>query len=666
MNRLSRENSPYLRHAAAQPIDWYPWGEEAFDIARSKDKPVFLSSGAIWCHWCHVMADESFVDLEVAKIFKEHFIAVKLDRDEKPDIDRRYQRAAAAAGVGGGWPLSVFLTPEKKPFFVGTYFPPEDGYGRPSFKRVLRTVAHHYRTRRDEIELQSDRLFSAMAFEGNQSNATTIPGPDALDEAAGLMLSHFDSEHGGFGSAPKFPMAGAIDFLLQRYALTGNGVIGNAVRKTLDAMARGGFHDQLGGGFHRYSVDDSWSIPHFEKMADDNAWLLRNYLDGYSLLGEEHHRQVALGIVKFVRDVLSDPRGGFYASQDADVTASDEGGYFTWTEDEFRDILAPVEYEVLSLHLLSDKGSMHHNPSKKTLLMNMSDADIARRLNLDRDVVVEAINSGKTKLINLRRRREEPFVDRTIYTSLNGGLITAFLKAFRVLRDEDTRDFALLSLDRVIRERLIDGKLHHVEGVEALLDDYAALIDALIEAYEVTRDRRHLDLANRLADQTIEKFWDGERGGFFDSEHDVLGTRLRTIEDVPHPSANGVTFLVLLKLSAILEKPELRALVEKGIISFADEARKMGPHAGCFFAALDAYHNMIRLEFEGPPPEALLNEAWEHTKPVSAHLYRPGPGRVIPCSWTACFEPLESPEEFQGFLKTMSKRAPVETQDSPK
>jgi uncharacterized protein len=658
MNRLSQENSPYLRHAATQPIDWYPWGEKAFRVAAKQDKPVFLSSGAVWCHWCHVMADESFSDLEVARLLKSHFVAVKLDRDEKPDVDRRYQRAAAAAGVGGGWPLSVFLTPDKKPFFVGTYFPPEDGYGRPSFKRVLRVVAHHYRTKRDDIEAHGDQLLAAIASGTNGQTGTPVaPGPEALEEAAGLMLSHFDSEHGGFGSMPKFPMAGALDFLMQRYSLSGNGVVGNAIRKTLDAMAVGGFHDQLGGGFHRYSVDDSWSVPHFEKMADDNAWLLRNYLDGYSLLNESHYKNVAQGIIRFVRDVLSDPRGGFYSSQDADVTSSDEGGYFTWTDDQFRDALTPDEYQVLSLHFLSDKASMHHDQSKKALLIGMPPGDIAPRLGLDQDAVLRIIEAGKAKLLDVRAEREEPFIDRTMYTSLNGGLISAFIKAFRVVGDEDARDFALRSLERITRERFVDGRLYHCDGVEALLDDYAALTDALVEAYEVTQDPAHLDLAHRLASQMIDKFSDSESGGFFDSEHEVLGVRLKTIEDVPHPSANGVAFLALLKLSAILDKPGFRALVGKGLALFGDEARKMGPHAGCFFAALDAYHNMIRLDFEGTPERELLNEAWAHSKPVTAHVYRPGSGQVVPCLWATCFEPVKRPEELRDFLQVVARQA---------
>lgn len=365
MNRLSGEKSAYLRHAAHQKIDWHPWSDEVFEKARRENKPVFLSTGAVWCHWCHVMAKECFEDEEVTRLLNEHFLNIKLDRDERPEIDRRYQKAVIAMGSPGGWPLSVFLTPDRKPFFGGTYFPPDDLYGRPGFKRVLRSVVEFYHTNGIRVYEYSDRVMDFLKTAPMPSGEI---GGSLLDQAVRDILSEYDPQNGGFGKMPKFPMPGAMEFLMRRYFFTGNESVGLVVRKTLEAMAKGGFHDQLGGGFHRYSVDEGWIVPHFEKMADDNSWLLRNYVDAYALFGDRYFRDVAKGVTGFFRDVLSDPEGGFYASQDADVTPDDEGGYFTWREKDFRKVLNDDEYRALSLHLLHERGAMHHDPSKKVPL----------------------------------------------------------------------------------------------------------------------------------------------------------------------------------------------------------------------------------------------------------------------------------------------------------
>lgn len=648
MKRLAHEKSPYLRHAATQPVDWYPWGEEAFRTAAEQDKPIFVSSGAVWCHWCHVMAQESFCDPAVAALLNEHFINIKLDRDERPDIDRRYQRLAALAGVGGGWPLSLFLTPDTRPFFVGTYFPPRDAYGRPGFMRIVETIANAYETKRDEIEEYARNL--SPGLKQKEAAAGTI-SVDFLDEAAGHMLAQFDSRNGGFGSAPKFPLPGAIDFLLQRYTLTGNGVIGNAVRKTLEAMAKGGFHDQLAGGFHRYSVDDAWGVPHFEKMADDNAWLLRNYLDAYAVFKDEYFADVARGIITFIRETLANPAGGFYASQDADVTPDDEGGYFTWTEDEIREVVTPEEYKVLSLHLLAKDGSMHHDPLKKVLRIAAEPEQIAGELGMDIGKVRALVVSGKERLLEYRRARTEPFIDKTLYTSLNGPLIAAFYRAFRVLKDTTAKEFAQASLDRIVREHVADDRVLHTVGVRGLLDDYTALIDALIEAYEVTADRSRLALADRLMEQMIAKFWDVAQGGFFDAEEKVLGLRLKDAEDIPHPSANSVAVLLLLKLSALLRKESFRALAEKSLNAFIPSARHSGVHAGYFFTALDAFFHLLTLECEAAPDSTLGSEVQALVKPHTAVSYAAGPGRVIPCFGTTCFEPIGNAADFLTFVQ---------------
>ncbi len=648
MKRLAHEKSPYLRHAATQPVDWYPWGEEAFQAAVEQDKPIFVSSGAVWCHWCHVMAQESFCDPAIAALLNEHFISIKLDRDERPDIDRRYQRLAALAGVGGGWPLSLFLTPDKKPFFVGTYFPPRDAHGRPGFMRIVETIADVYETKREEIDEYARNLSPGLKQKESAGGAISV---ELLDEAAGHMLAQFDSKNGGFGTAPKFPMPGAIDFLLQRYTLTGNGVIGNAVRKTLEAMARGGFHDQLAGGFHRYSVDDAWGVPHFEKMADDNAWLLRNYLDAYAVFGDEYFADVARGIIAFIREALADPAGGFYASQDADVTPDDEGGYFTWTEAEIREVVTPEEYEVLSLHLLDKDGSTHHDPSKKVLRIAAEAEQVAAQLGSDIGRVHALIAAGKQRLLEYRRARTEPFIDRTLYTSLNGSLIAGFYRASRVLKDNRAREFAHMSLARIVREHVTDEGVLHTGGVKGLLDDYTALIDALIEAYQVTSEPSHLALADRLMEQTIAKFGDNAEGGFFDAEEKVLGLRLKDAEDIPHPAANSVAILLLLKLSALLRKESFRAYAGKSLEAFIPSARPSGVHAGYFFTALDAFFHLLTLECEAAPDSTLGMEALAQVKPHTAISYSAGRGRVIPCFGTVCFEPIDNVRDFLSFVR---------------
>jgi uncharacterized protein len=649
VNRLSKEKSPYLRHAANQKIDWYPWSDHAFDRAREQDKPVFLSSGAIWCHWCHVMAKECFEDKEIAELLNEHFISIKLDRDERPDIDRRYQNAVSAMGFGGGWPLNVFLTPEKKPFFGGTYFPPEDSPMRPGFKKVLQSVAEFYASKRDHVAEYSRTLTDAL----KQTSFTKGDIQEAaVQDAVIKILSQFDTAHGGFGSAPKFPMPGAVQLLINRYYLQRMYSFGSAINKTLESMAKGGFHDQLGGGFHRYSVDEAWIVPHFEKMADDNAWLLRNYLDAYSIFGNEYFKEVTLGIIQFFTDTLSDPEGGFYASQDADVTPEDEGGYFTWTETDFRNVLNEEEYQVLSLHFLHDKGSMHHDTAKKVLFIAMEPEAISKNLGIDQQTVADRISSGKKKLLAERNKRVSPFIDKTLYTSLNGLVITAFLKAFKVLKDSSLQEFALKSLQRILQEHHVDNELFHTGNIRAVLDDYVYLIEALISAYEITGDAGYANHAVNLMNLCIEKFSDKDDGGFFDTDGEVLGIRLKGIEDIPHPSANAVGILLLLKLYFMTGEKKYDRFAEMALKIFSVQTKEMGIHAGYYFCAMDAYFHMLKLTVQAAPTHALAETARSTSYPYVSYVYQADKeGCIIPCLREVCYEHVKSPEDFQDFLR---------------
>ena len=465
-----------------------------------------------------------------------------------------------------------------------------------------------------------------------------------IDEALRAMLANVDAENGGFGAAPKFPMPGALEFLIRRSVKSEGPSAGNAARRMLEAMAAGGFHDHLGGGFHRYSVDEAWTVPHFEKMADDNAGLLRNYVDGYAVFGDVRFRTVAQGIITFTREVLSDPEGGFYASQDADVTPDDEGGYFTWTDEDFTKALAPEEYPVLKGWLLHDRGGMHHDPAKKVLFLDRPVEAFAESLGKEVADVQRIIGTGKKKLLAERIKRQTPFIDRTLYTSLNGMLIAAYFHAYAVIGDEEIRTFAIRSLERILKERLLPDGLLHAQGIPAVLDDYVNLIDALIAAYEAVAEPRYLTIADELMSACLGKFYDHERGGFFDTETEVLGTRLKTIEDVPHASANAVAILALLKLAAITGKDEYRGYAEQTLKFFAGFAREIGAHAGAYFVSLDAFYRMVTLTVEAAGGSRLAQAARALIGTYFAAIrYGNDNKRIIPCRQGVCFEPVSDP-----------------------
>ncbi|MBI5674388.1 MAG: thioredoxin domain-containing protein [Nitrospirae bacterium] len=652
MNRLSKENSAYLRHASDQKIDWYPWSDEAFLKAGSEDKPVFLSTGAVWCHWCHVMAKESFEDEDVASILNEKFVCIKLDRDERPDIDRRYQQAVSAMGSGSGWPLSVFLTPDKKPFFGGTYFPPEDSFGRPGFKKILTAVSEFYRTRRSYVNDYSVKVISFLKEKPSVSGKANIK---SIDDAVSKIMNEFDPVNGGFGSSPKFPMPGAIGFLMNRYFFTKDELLGNAVKKTLLSMSAGGFYDQLGGGFHRYSVDESWTIPHFEKMADDNAWLLKNYADAYSLFKDARFREIAEGIINFIKEILSDPEGGFYASQDADVSPDDEGGYFLWKDDELRNILDDEEFKVLSLYFLNKQGAMHHDPSKMVIKLWMTQQDMAWKTGLDISRISDIIRTGKSKLLSERQLRVMPFIDKAMYTSINGMLISSLLNAYKILHDTEIRDLAIKSLDKIMLRHYKNGELCHIEGVKALLDDYIHIIDALISAYEVTSLRSYVSLAEEIMNVCIDRLWDSENGGFFDSADSLLDIRIKGIEDMPHPSSNSIAVILLMKLYHITEDEKYKSYADSSLKYFSVKAQELGIHSAYYFIALDASFNMLKLTIQTLPDSELAKSALSVFRPYKSIVFGDDNRCIIPCIGNTCFEPIADPVGLENFIEIKFK-----------
>ncbi len=599
------------------------------------------------------MAKECFENDEIVSLLNSLFICIKIDRDERPDIDRRYQNAIMAMGGGSGWPLSVFLTSDRKPFFGGTYFPAEDNMGRPGFKKILKTISEIYKTRKSEIFEISNKLIDSLKNTGQEKGEIK---ESTIQEAVLKMLSFFDVNNGGFGTAPKFPMPGAFEFLLNRYFLSGFQSIGASVMMSLEKMAKGGYYDQIGGGFHRYSVDAEWIIPHFEKMADDNAWLLRNYIQAYSISGNNLFRKTAGGIINFVQTVLSDPEGGFYSSQDADITPNDEGSYYTWTDNELKKILTDEEYKILSQHMLSDKGRMHHDKSRRVLFNAVEIENVAAVTGIDLDKIKKLLSSAMEKLLETRRRRPAPFIDKTFYTSLNGMMASSFLKASCVLKNDDLKDFAIKSIEKTLDLFIKDNLIYHTYDINGIIDDYIYFIEALINAYEVTASKKYLEQAEKLMLLCIEKFWDHENGGFYDTETDVLNMRLKNILDIPHPSVNALGILILIKLFTITNKTEYIGYAEDGLKYFAIQAEEAGLNAAYYYCALDAYFNTLKLDIQTDINSELARVAKATFYPYKSIVYGKDTGSVIPCMHNVCYEPIREVKGLEDFLKNLRGR----------
>jgi uncharacterized protein YyaL (SSP411 family) len=613
-NRLKDSASPYLRSAAHQPIDWYEWGEAAFARAKADDKPMLLDIGAVWCHWCHVIDRESYENPEIAKIISENFIAVKVDRDERPDVDSRYQSAISSISGQGGWPLTGFLLPDGRPFFGGTYFPPEDHAGRPGFRRILQAVAESYRSKRSELERAATSLADAVAQAEVFTGARGQFDPGVVDVQITSVTQLFDIKHGGFGRAPKFPHAAALDLVLERFQQTGEKHLRAMAENTLEKMARGGVYDQLAGGFHRYSVDERWLVPHFEKMSYDNSELLRNYLHGWQITQNLFLRQTAEGIIAWVDEALSDQKnGGFYASQDADYSLDDDGDYFTWTLEELRAALPLDEARVMELYYDVDvHGEMHHNPAKNVLWIAREPAEIASQLGLAESVVHATIIAAKTRMLAARRPRPTPFVDKTMYVSWNAMFVSAYLDAARVLDGlvaENSRRFALKSLNRMLSEVWSEtrGFAHRMGGpaLDGSLDDQVFGVVALLDAYESTLDSGYFDAAKKTMDLAIARYGDSEGGGFFDRPSDAvpmggLDLRRKPFQDSPTPGANSVAAIALLRLYSFTGEECYRDFAEKTLEAFAGIAPQYGLFAATYGLAANLFmHHPLQVVVTG-------------------------------------------------------------------
>lgn len=611
LNSLAKASSSYLRSAMHQPIQWHEWGEEAFATARRENKPILLDIGAVWCHWCHVMDRESYDDAETAQIVNERFIAIKVDRDERPDIDSRYQIAVSSISGQGGWPLTAFLTPDGKPFYGGTYFPPNDHYGRPSFRRVLLSISDAFREKHGDVLEQSRLVEGALAHAESHMGRSGDFSPSVIDEIVQAALKMFDSRNGGFGDAPKFPHPAMLDLLIDQYAQNHGERLREAFVMTLEKMARGGVYDQLAGGFHRYSVDERWIVPHFEKMCYDNSELLKTYVHGYQATGSEFFADMARDIIRWVDEWLSDrEHGGFYASQDADYSMDDDGDYFTWTLDEARAVLSGEEAQVATLHYdINEIGEMHHNPAKNVLYVRASVEEISTRLNLPPVRVQTLLNAAKEKMYAARLKRPTPYVDKTVYVGWNALCVSAYLEAAKALGHESARHFAIRSLDRILADAWHPERgLSHVVAysdpsaerreIRGMLDDYASTAVACLDAYEATADLSYFNFARNIADVMLDRFFDSSTGGFFDSEKNVagngetlgvLGTVRKPFQDSPTPAGNSVAAIALLRLHGYTNNSDYRDKAGQTLVLLAGVAGQYGIFAASYGIAAVHY-----------------------------------------------------------------------------
>ena len=680
-NRLAQEKSPYLLQHAHNPVDWFPWGAEAFAKAKAEDKPLFLSIGYSTCHWCHVMERESFENEAVGAYLREHFVSIKLDREERPDVDKIYMTFVQATTGGGGWPMNVFLTPDLKPFYGGTYFPPESKYGRPSFLQVLERIVELWKTRRADLVTSAEELTAKLQSMAEHDAHNAFPAGERELHGAGQSLLHeYDSQHGGFGDAPKFPRPSQPLLLLRTAKRFGDTEAIKAVLHTCDAMAAGGIYDQLGGGFSRYSVDAQWLVPHFEKMLYDQAQLVQLYLDAHLISGEARHAEVARGVIRYVLRDMTHPEGGFYSAEDADSEGK-EGKFYCWTHDELSHLLTVEEFNVACHHFGVTKGGNFVDHSDPQPLPSQNVLSLVHPKLSATDEPLLA--SARQKMLAARAKRVRPHLDDKVLASWNGMMLGAVARASVVLGEDDFKAAAEKNLAFLIAKLWVPpaagaktGTLYHRwrEGERdsvQLLDGYANLLAGVVDLYEATVDPRHLEFAVALAESMVAKFYDPQNGAFWQTEADAAHLLLRTKEDYDgaEPSGNSVAALALLKLAAICDRKDWREAAEKSIRLFAQRIHQM-PQA--------VPHLMLALDFSLQEPKrvalvgdwtcgstaALLKAAHSVFSPHKVVLGNHGPveefTRKLPvneeftqaycCTGTACQPPTRDRQKVVEFL----------------
>jgi uncharacterized protein YyaL (SSP411 family) len=592
-NQLIHETSPYLLQHAHNPVDWHPWGAEALAKSKAENKPILLSIGYSACHWCHVMEHESFENEAIAKVMNDHFVNIKVDREERPDLDTIYMNAVQLMGQRGGWPLTVFLTPEGVPFYGGTYFPPVDRYGMPGFPRLLLALVDAYENKRAEIEESASSLLNELQRLGEVSASPDALQPELLDQAAAQIMRAFDPVNGGFGRAPKFPPSMTLSFLLRQHRRTQNSALLAAVELTLGKMAHGGMYDQLGGGFHRYSVDEKWLVPHFEKMLYDNALLARLYLDTYLVTGNEFYKQVVTETLDYVRREMTDANGGFYSTQDAD-SEGEEGRFFVWSPAEITALLGEEDARLFNRYFDVTAGG---NFEGHNILHVDDDAEtVATLLKVTPEQLQQALTRGKQILFEVRERRIKPGRDEKMLTAWNGLMLRSFAEAAQVLSRGDYLEVATRNAEFVLSTLKRDGRLlrTHKDGeskLNAYQEDYAYLIDGLLALYEASFDPRWFVEARALADTMIEQFWDAEQGGFYFTsfDHEALISRTKDFFDNATPSGNAVAAQVLLRLALFTGEARYREIAEQVLRIAQRDVQRMPNGFGHMLCALDLH-----------------------------------------------------------------------------
>jgi uncharacterized protein len=590
-NHLINETSPYLLQHAHNPVEWFPWGEAAFEKARRENKPILLSIGYSACHWCHVMAHESFEDEQIAQLMNEHFVNIKVDREERPDLDQIYMNAVQMMTHHGGWPMTVFLTPDAVPFYGGTYFPPQDRYNMPGFPRVLLGVAEAYRDRQDDIRETGTSLINELQRLSDAGGSDHPIERELLDAAYAGTIRNYDSTNGGFGGAPKFPPAMTLEFLLRTHLRTGNREALEMVGYTCRKMANGGIYDQLGGGFHRYSTDARWLVPHFEKMLYDNALLSRLYLHYFQVTQEPIARETVEGILDYVLREMTHPDGGFYSTQDAD-SEGHEGKFFVWDSDEVRTTLGEREAAIFSSYYnITPAGNFE---GKNIPNVTQSAADVAREHGISEPELSALLSESRRKLFELREQRVKPDRDEKVLTAWNGLMMASFAEAGVILNREDYTNAARRNAEFVLANLRREGSLLRTwkDGIakfNAYLEDYAFLSEGLLTLFETTGEYRWFEEALGLTERMIAEFWDEAGGGFYftGKSHENLIVRSKDYFDNATPSGNSVAALVLLRLATLMNKESYRNLTVTILREVGDQARRYPAGFGYALSAAD-------------------------------------------------------------------------------
>ncbi|AAM30315.1 thioredoxin domain-containing protein [Methanosarcina mazei] len=639
-NRLIKEKSPYLLQHAYNPVDWYPWGEEAFEKARKENKPVFLSIGYSTCHWCHMMAHESFEDEEVAGLMNEAFVSIKVDREERPDIDNIYMTVCQIILGRGGWPLNIIMTPGKKPFFAGTYIPKNTRFNQIGMLELVPRIKEIWEQQHEEVLDSAEKITSTIQEMIKESSGEGL-GEEVIEEVYEELLSSFDTEYGGFSGAPKFPTPHKISFLLRYWRRSRNPEALHMAEYTLDKMRRGGIYDHLGSGFHRYSTDSMWLLPHFEKMLYDQALTAIAYTEAYQVTGKDLYKETAEGILDYVLRDLTSPEGGFYCGEDADVER-EEGKYYLWTLEEIRSILDPEDSElIIKMFNLREEGNFEEEirgreTGTNLFYMARSPGSLAAKMKIPVEEVEKKVKAAREKLLKARYERKRPSLDDKILTDWNGLMIAAFAKGYQVFGEqrylkaaEKAADFILMALYSPG-----DGLLHRyrdgVAGISGTSDDYAFLIHGLLELYEAGFKMRYLKAAVSLNSELLECFWDPVNGGLYFTANDseALIFRKKEFMDSAIPTGNSFEMLNLLRLSRIIADPGLEETADKLERAFSKQIMKAPSGYTQFLSAFDfrlgpSYEVIISGKAEASDTEQMLKELWSYFVPNKVLIFRP-------------------------------------------